>query len=103
MTMFWDNVKEEVGFKNISYKELADKTGLLLQYLYNGISRKTTPSVDVAYKIASALGVTVEYLLTGNNLPGLNDDEMEVIRLYKTLSDSDKAMVKMVLSSVSVK
>lgn len=101
--MFWDNVKKEVEYQGISYKEIANKTGLLLQSIYNGMSRQTSPSVEVAYKIASALNVTVEYLLTGNNAPGLNDDEMEVIRLYKTLSDSNKAMVKMVLSSVSVK
>ena len=100
--MFWDNIKSEVEFQGISYKELADNTGLLLQSIYNGISRKTSPSVDTAFKIAKALNVTVEYLMTGNNLPGLNDDEMEVLRLYKQLNEPNKAMVKQLLSALSI-
>ena len=101
--MFWDNVKREMDYQGILVKELCSRTGLNFHSVCNGISRHSSPSVEVAYKVATALNVSVEYLLTGDNIPGLNDDEMEVIRLYKTLSDSDKAMIKMVLSSVSVK
>lgn len=101
--MFWNNVKSELDYLGITQKELADKSGINLGTLKNQICRNVIPNIEDGYRIASALNVSVEYLLTGNNLPGLNDDEMEVMRLYRSLSEADKAMVKMVLSSVSVK
>ena len=50
----------------ITVKELSAKTGIPKGTLdcYLGV-RASIPPVDIAVKIASALGVTVEYLVTG--------------------------------------
>lgn len=100
--MFWNNVKSELEYQGLTQKELSEKTGISLGTIKNQLCRNVMPNTEYAFKIAKALNVTVEYLMTGNNLPGLNDDEMEVLRLYKQLNEPNKAMVKQLLSALSI-
>ena len=64
--MFKDNLRDELNYQDITVKELSLKTGIpkptLSCYLS---SRNTMPPVDIAYKIAQALNVSMEYLVTG--------------------------------------
>lgn len=55
-------------FQDIRVKELAAKTGISPRTLegYLG-TRSSIPPADVAVKIATALNVSVEYLVTGKN------------------------------------
>ncbi len=62
---FWQNVESELQFKNISRKELAEKASFAVSGISLGISKNSTPSADVAVRIAKVLGVSVEYLVTG--------------------------------------
>jgi transcriptional regulator with XRE-family HTH domain len=63
---FAENLRYELDYQNMVVKELAVKTGINLNTLNHYLSgRKSIPPADVAVKIASALGVTVEYLVTG--------------------------------------
>lgn len=63
---FKENLKTELDYKNMKVKELAFYSGInkrtLDQYLS---SAAKMPSAENAVKIASALGVSVEYLVTG--------------------------------------
>ncbi len=63
---FNKNLKEELYFQNLQLKELSGKLnipyGTMLSYVD---SRQRLPRVDVAYKIAQILNVTIEYLITG--------------------------------------
>lgn len=65
---FRENLRRELDYQNITVKELCAKTGISKATVecYLG-ARATMPSADTAYRIASALGVTVEYLLTGTD------------------------------------
>ena len=61
-------LKEEISYQDILLKELADKAGISKRTLESYVdARGRTPGVDVAVRIAQALGVTVEYLVTGKN------------------------------------
>lgn len=68
MSSFSDRVREEIEFMGISQKELAYKANVkkraLDMYLGN---RESMPPADVAVRLAKALNVTVEYLVTGEN------------------------------------
>ena len=63
---FRTNLRNELDYQGLTVKELSAKTGIpkptLSCYLS---SRKTMPTADAAVKIAKALNVTVEYLVTG--------------------------------------
>jgi len=63
---FKENLKSELAYSGILVKELAAKSGVNKFSIDNYLSKRgQTPSVEVAVRIAQALGVTVEYLVTG--------------------------------------
>jgi len=63
---FRENLKTELMYSGILVKELAAKTGLKKHTIDNYLSvRGRMPAADVAVRIASVLGVSVEYLITG--------------------------------------
>ncbi|MDR0456908.1 MAG: helix-turn-helix domain-containing protein [Treponema sp.] len=63
---FNENLKGELGYKGMPVKELAHVTGIPKQTIDNYLlSKGSMPPADKAVAIAQALGVTVEYLVTG--------------------------------------
>jgi transcriptional regulator with XRE-family HTH domain len=67
---FRDNLKSELKYQDIQLKELAGKTGISRNTLGNYLTgHNSIPNADSAVKIAQALGITVEYLITGKSLP----------------------------------
>lgn len=86
---FKDNLREELNFQGLMIKDLAEKTGLNQASLSNYLRENSSiPSADIAVKIAKALNVSVEYLITGK-ISQTNVQEnfsCEVIRLAKKLS-----------------
>ena len=102
MNNYWNNVRSELSFQGKSQIEHANYIGLSVGTLRNKMNLQALPTFETAIKISEFLNVSMEYLLTGNNFTGLNDDEMEVIRLYKTCKDENKAAIKQLLAALSV-
>ena len=89
MSDFWKRVDEEIEYKGINRASLARKCNFSVTNIGQGIKSGSTPSADTAVKIASVLGVTVEYLVTGSNSPSNKnkDQESEQLRLYRKHSE----------------
>ena len=85
MSDFWKRVDEELDYLGHNRAFLARKCGFSLTNIGKGIKLGSTPSADTAVKIAAALGVTVEYLVTGSNSPTNKNkqEEAEQLRLYR--------------------
>ena len=64
---FWDRLKQEIKEKNTTQAWLAATTGVSFGTLRKWLTNKTMPNADQAVAIARALGVTVEYLVTGTD------------------------------------
>jgi len=66
MSDFSNRLRSEIEYIGLNQKEFAAKIGLKKRTLdtYLGI-QKSMPPADTAVKIASALGLSVEYLVTG--------------------------------------
>jgi len=63
---FRDNLWETFDYLGIEQKELSAKTGLSLKTIENYVKIDSSlHTVDKAVTIAQALGVSVEYLMTG--------------------------------------
>ena len=63
---FKENLRSELQFSGMLVKELAAKSGVKKHSLDRYLdSRSQLPNVETGVKIAQALGVTVEYLVTG--------------------------------------
>jgi transcriptional regulator with XRE-family HTH domain len=68
-TDFKTNLRAELDYLGLTVKELSAKTGIPKGTLdcYLG-ARVSVPSADIAVKIAGAMDVTVEYLVTGREI-----------------------------------
>ena len=67
-SVFKQMLRNEMEFQDIKVKELALRTGISQRTLEGYIGmRGSIPPADVAVKIAKALNVSVEYLVTGES------------------------------------
>ena len=92
---FKENLKSELSYQNMLVKELAAMTGMSKKTLDNYLSvRGYMPSADVAVKIAQALRVSVEYLVTGEELTAPRSSHgpeiRDLIQNFKLLSENDR-------------
>ena len=63
---FKENLKAELEYQGLQLKELSAKCGISRNTLGNYLTgHNSIPSADTAVRIARALDVTVEYLVTG--------------------------------------
>ena len=98
---FRDNLKNELNFNGMLVKELAAASGIqkraLDTYLLN--ENASMPPADTAVKIARALGVTVEYLVTGEET-ALPDDIRLVLRNLLKLTEKDRKIVAILVNAI---
>ena len=67
-SIFKQTLRSELDFQDIKVKELSRLTGISARTLEGYLSaRNSIPPADIAVKIAQALNVTVEYLVTGKS------------------------------------
>jgi transcriptional regulator with XRE-family HTH domain len=103
---FKENLKSELAYKNILVKELATISGVNRRTIDNYFREEgSMPSADAAVRIAGALGVTVEYLITGykqqeRNYPPLSPDPRVVLRNLESLSKRDRKIVFNLIKSL---
>ena len=95
---FKENLKHELTYQDMLVKELASLTGISKHTLDNYLNvRGYMPSADVAVKIAHALGVSVEYLITGEEKKPDNSsggsELRSLIQNFKLLSENDRKMI----------
>ena len=99
---FKENLRSELSYKDIFVKELAGLTGISKKTLDNYLNaRGYIPSADVAVKIAHVLGVTVEYLVTGEEITPARVSQgpeiKELIQDFKQLNEDNREMVKEII------
>ena len=81
---FRENLKSELEFKNMKVKELSEKTGISRRTIDQYLSAAAKmPSAENAVKIAQALGVSVEYLVTGKPSAVSDVDIAREIQLFQ--------------------
>jgi transcriptional regulator with XRE-family HTH domain len=94
---FRENLKEELTYQDMLVKELAELTGVSRHTLDNYLNaRRRMPTVDVAVKIAQALGVSVEYLVLGEDKqepPPIGVEVRALVQNYKQLSKDYQKMI----------
>lgn len=76
---FAENLKNELIYNDIKIKELARKTDIPYTTLLSYLNKTgASPNVETGVKIAKALNVSVEYLVTGKE----NSCEAHIKKLY---------------------
>ena len=97
---FRENLKTELSFSNMLVKELAAKSGVKKKTIDSYLGAQGyTPSVENAVSIAKTLGVSVEYLVTGNKtnkdrpISSLPKDIQEIIQAAENLNAKNRKVV----------
>ena len=74
MADFAYRLRSEIDYIGLNQKEFAAKAGIKKRALdaYLGV-QQSMPPADIAVKIASALGLSVEYLVTGKEIQQSRD------------------------------
>ena len=98
---FGENLKQELIYSGIVKKELAALSGVHKRAIDTYVrSNSSMPPADAAVKIAKALGVTVEYLVTGED----SSVPVEVSRLTRSilnLSKRDQKIITTLIKTMS--
>jgi transcriptional regulator with XRE-family HTH domain len=96
---FRENLRDAIEFSGLAQKELAYKTKIPLRSIENYLRKSgPIPLADKAVKIAQALGVTVEYLVTGKDTPAgasasVDPEIQALIRSIRKLPKSKQYIV----------
>ena len=102
-------MRETLDFIDMEQKELAAKTGISLKTIENYVKKDSSiPSADKAVLIARALGVSVEYLLSGKKpekteILAVQPKYKEVIDIMSKLSNYNyKIIVSMAKTLIAL-
>ena len=91
MPSFKENLRSELDFQGLTVKELSAKTGIIKGSLDNYLGvRSSIPPADIAVRIAKALNVSVEYLVTGTDEKITAKAHERFTSYLSMLSDYDK-------------
>lgn len=95
---FGDRLRAEIEYSGMLQKELAAKAGIKKRALdmYIG-AQKSMPPADVAVRLAKALGVTVEYLVDGQDSASTEDAD---IKLKNDLKNIPVTLRKKLLETI---
>jgi transcriptional regulator with XRE-family HTH domain len=91
---FRSRLRDQIDYLGLHDKEVAAKAGITKRAIdtYVG-SRGCMPSADVAVRLAKVLGVTVEWLVTGENEIKTDEDIQSLIHYFSHLTDRDKKLI----------
>ena len=89
---------DELKKQNRSQKDLADATGIPTSTISAWRARGTNPSIDIIVPISRYLGVSLDYLLKGeeqetNSFPELTENERAIVRVFKDLTDTQQGEI----------
>ena len=95
---FRENLREALDYSGLEQKELAYKANIKLRSIENYLRENgSVPIADKAVQIAQVLGVTVEYLVTGNSpkedYTFIDPEIRKLMRVIKKLSKNKQHII----------
>jgi transcriptional regulator with XRE-family HTH domain len=97
---FAENLKQELTYNGMLKKELAAAAGVHKRAIDTYVRTKASmPPADIAVKIAKALGVTVEYLVTGED-SSIPKEVNRITRSILSLNKRDRKLVDLMIKTM---
>lgn len=91
---FWSNVQPLMDKKGVRQRDFVRITGKSSASVSDWLNKKIIPRADDALKIADLLGVSVRYLVTGQDEEGISPRERELLQICSILSEEKFKAVK---------
>ncbi len=98
---FWNRLRSELNYQDITHKELADKINIQKATLEAKFLRENTPDAEFLYQCSKALNLSMDYLYSGNPPKGFSNEELSLINSYRTLNQEQKKLVTMLLNNLN--
>ena len=93
---FKNRLREEIDCQGLLVKELAQKIGISNSTLLSYIdAREVLPNIETGVKIAQALGVSAEYLVSGEDVRD-EKKHFQIKRIVRDLKKLDEAELEIV-------
>jgi transcriptional regulator with XRE-family HTH domain len=110
MSDFKKNLRDELDYQGLTVKELAAKSSVPKGALdcYLGM-QSSIPSAEAAVKIAQALGVSVEYLVTGQKVQhrkitlSLCDAAIAAAQIIEQLTENNRKTALALIQTLKVR
>lgn len=87
---FSERLFELLELQGISQYRFAKELGVSTSRVSQWKSRKSNPPTNLLYKISQILGVSMEYLLTGEDGVASTKEDTKVLTLYHSMNDEGK-------------
>ena len=87
---FWARLKDAIKAQNTTQEWVAGKIGVSISTFRKWIHRKTYPDLKEGVEIAKLLEVSAEFLVTGIDHEGLNEEEIKLISAYRKLTPPER-------------
>jgi transcriptional regulator with XRE-family HTH domain len=98
---FGENLKQELTYNGMLKKELSALSGVHKRAIDTYVrTRASMPPADAAVKIAKALGVTVEYLVTGED-SSMSKEVRKITRSIQNLNQRDRKLITSLVKSMN--
>lgn len=85
--------------KNLKRQSVCDFAGCTPTAIVHWKNQGSIPSADTAIKIAEFLGVSVQWLITGEDPEGLTDDERQLLEEWHAITSEGRKAVATLLSA----
>lgn len=100
---FRENLRQELNYNSMLVKELASVSEIHKRALDTYLREKASmPPADAAVRIAQALGVTVEYLVTGKE-PDIPKDIRQISHNLLKLNKRDRRLIALLVKAMAEK
>jgi transcriptional regulator with XRE-family HTH domain len=80
MDDFWDRIRELLRIHKLTLADLSKELNLSPSFLSVAMTRKSSPRVDFAYAVAKRFGVTINWLVTGEDPDAVNYKYAPVVK-----------------------
>ena len=94
---FWARLKQKIAKQNTTQEWLAGKIGVPLSTFRKWMHRKTYPNIKDGIEIAKLLETSAEYLVTGIQPGGLNEEEQQLLSAYRRLNLDDQENIILIM------
>lgn len=102
---FRERLRDEMEYQGLSANDLAEMTNISKRTIDNYLKNNPQePGVYNAQKIAKALKVSVEYLVTGieyKNTITVTGDKLELLTSFDKLPEDDQKLIKKLVKKLN--
>lgn len=108
MTGYAQRVLDELEYQGLKKSDLVNNLGIPDSTVRGWWAKDTIPAADTALKVSRFLGVSLEYLITGEDSETerkstikdfVTDEEYEYLIKYRNLPTHDKVMMKKIIDA----